>query len=183
MFHGPAIALLELESIARGFVAADAMVKKAPVRLLMTEPVTPGKLLVLVDGEVADVEAAFFEGLEIAGPGLIDKLFLPCASPPLSLAIRGALPQVRIESLGVVETHSVASALLASDAALKAADVQLVRLHLARGIGGKGYFALTGSLDMIEAAVSAGAAAIAPEQLVGTEIIPAPHADFTGGWR
>jgi microcompartment protein CcmL/EutN len=183
VFQGPAIALVELESIARGYVVADAMVKKAPVHLRMTEAITPGKFLVLVDGEVADVECAFAEGVAVAGSGLIDKLFLPSASPPLALALRGALPKGPLDSLGLVETYSVASALLAADAALKAAEVRLVKLELARGIGGKGYFAVSGSLDMVEAAVLAGAAAIAPELLIGTEMIPAPHADFAGRWR
>jgi microcompartment protein CcmL/EutN len=82
----------------------------------------------------------------------------------------------------LVETHSVGSALLAADAALKAAEVRLVKLELARGIGGKGYFAVSGSLDMVEAAVLAGAAAITPELLVGTEMIPAPHGDFVRRW-
>lgn len=180
MFQGPAIALLEVESIARGYLAADAMVKKAPVRLLMTEPVTPGKFLILLDGEVADVEAAYREGLEIAGPLLVDKLFLPQAAADLSPAIRGASPSGLLDSLAFVETHTVAAALLAADAAVKAAQVRLVQMRLARGIGGKGYFTLTGSLDMIEAAVGAAAAQIAPELLVGTEVIASPHPDFAG---
>ena len=182
MFQGPAIALLELESIARGFFVADAMVKKSPVRLLMTEPVTPGKFLILVDGEVAEVEAAFAEGLDLAGAGLVDKLFLPRADPALSAAIRGDCSPGPLLSVGVVETRSVASALLAADAAVKAAEVRLVRMQLARGIGGKGYFALTGTLDMVEAAILAGATAIAPELLAATETIPAPHPDFARRW-
>ena len=169
MFQGPAIALLEIDSIARGWLVADAVVKKAPVRLLMTEPVTPGKFLVLIDGEVADVEASFLEGL-----------FLPQAAADLSPAIRGVPPAGFMESLGVVETGTVSAALLAADAAVKAAQVRLLRLHLARGIGGKGYFTLTGSLDSVEAAVGAAAAIIAPELLVNTEIIPAPHGDLAG---
>ncbi len=178
LFQGPAIALLELESIARGYVIADAMVKEAPVRLLLTEPVTPGKFLILVDGDVAEVEAAFAEGLDLAGAGLIDKLFLPHASPALSAAIRGGHSPEPLQSLGIVETHSVASALLAADAAVKAADVHFVRMQLARGIGGKGYFALTGALDMVQAALLAGAAAIAPDLLAAIETIPAPHPEF-----
>jgi microcompartment protein CcmL/EutN len=183
LFKGPAIALLEVESIARGYLVADAVVKKAPVRLLMTDPVTPGKFLILIDGEVADVEAAFNEGVESAGALLIDRLFLPQASPVLSPAIRGTLPPDLVESLGIVEAQTVAATLLAADAAVKSAQVQLVRLHLARGIGGKGFFTLTGALDSVEAAVAAGAAAIAPELLVDTEIIAAPHSDLAGRVR
>ncbi len=179
MFRGPAIALIETESIARGHVVADAVVKKAPVSLLMTEPVTPGKFVILFDGEVADVEAAWREGLEVAGTGIVDRLFLPQAASALAPALRGTLTRGLVDSLGIVETNSVASSLLAADAAVKAADVRLVRMHLAKGIGGKGYFTLTGSLDMVDAAVHAAAAAIAPELLVTTEVIAAPHVDLS----
>ena len=44
---GPALALLELDSIARGYVVADAVVKRAPVTLSLAEAVTPGKYLLL----------------------------------------------------------------------------------------------------------------------------------------
>ena len=183
MFKGPAIALFEVESIARGYLVADAVVKKAPVRLLMTEPVTPGKFLILVDGEVADVEAAYQEGREIAGALLLDKLFLPMAAADLSPALRGTLPAGFIESVGVVEAQTVAATILSADAAMKAAQVRLVRLHLARGIGGKGFYTVTGALDAVEAAVAAGAAVIAPELLVNTEVIASPHADLAGRVR
>ncbi len=177
MFQGPAIALFELESIARGYVVADALVKKAPVRLLLTEAVSPGKFLVLCDGEVADVEESFQAGLEAAGTMLLDKLFLPQASPDLAAAIRGTRAGF-LDSLGIVETATVSGTLLAADAAVKAAQVRLVEIHLAKGIGGKGYFTLTGSLDNVEAAVGAAAALLAPELLVNTEVIASPHADL-----
>jgi len=179
VFQGPAIALFEIESIARGWVVADALVKRAPVQLLMTEAITPGKFLVLIDGEVADVEESYAEGLELAGPALMDKLFLPGAAPQLSAALRGQFPSEPTDSLGIVETNTVASALLSADAAVKAAEVRFVRMHLARGIGGKGYFTLTGELDMVEAAVGAAAALLPAELLVMTEIIARPHADLS----
>ena len=54
---GPALALVELASIARGHRVADAMCKRAPVVLLRTDWVSPGKYLVLVEGEVAAVDS------------------------------------------------------------------------------------------------------------------------------
>ena len=51
----------------------------------------------------------------------------------------------------------------------------LLRLHLARRIGGKGYVLLTGSQADVEASVAAGAArARAEERLVAETVIPAP---------
>lgn len=183
MFTGPALALLELESIARGYVVADAVVKKAEVRLLQTEAVTPGKFLLLFDGTEAEVEESFAEAVALAGPGLIDKLHLPQAHPQLARALLSPAIEGEVDAIGVIETHSAASALLAADVAVKAAELHLSSLRLARGIGGKGYFLLTGSLDMVEAGVESAAMAIAPEVLVTTEVIPRPHPDLVAHLR
>lgn len=173
---GPALALIELESIARGFTTADALLKRAEVTLALAEPVTPGKFLLLFHGTVADVEESFQAAMAHAGPMVIDKLFLPGPSGQLVAALEGTLGAKESESLGIVETHTVASALLAADAALKGAEVWLTTLHLAKGIGGKGYFTLAGSLHMVEAALEAAAAAISPPLLLTTECIAQPHA-------
>ena len=175
-----ALALLELSSIARGYQVADAVVKKAPVVLRDCRPVSPGKFLVLFDGDVASVEESFRRGLEIAGDRLVDKLFLPQAHAQLFPAVRGEASArgSEVDSYAVVETLSVASTLLAADAAAKAAAVRLIEMQLARGIGGKAFFALSGALAEIEAAVDAAITVTDRALVLGTEIIPAPHQDF-----
>jgi microcompartment protein CcmL/EutN len=184
-FAGPSLALIEVASIARGHRVADAMVKRAPVELVRCEPVSPGKLLVLVMGDVAPVDEAFREGLEIAGPAVLDKLFLPQAHAQLPGALRGEARAgaAGVDALGIIETTTVASAILAADAAVKAAVVRLIEMQLARGIGGKAYFVLTGALDEIEAAVEAGVGAVDGTAIVATEIIARPHADLVGRLR
>jgi microcompartment protein CcmL/EutN len=92
--------------------------------------------------------------------------------------LQGKLHQKREESLGFVETQTIASAIRSADAALKKADVFLTHLHLAKGIGGKGYYGISGSLHMVQAALEAAAAAIEPELLVTTEIIQRPHPEL-----
>ncbi len=62
----PAIAVLELDSIAIGFRTGDAMVKRAPVEVTYAGTVHPGKYLVLVGGDVASVEESFAAGLTAA---------------------------------------------------------------------------------------------------------------------
>ena len=49
----PALGLIELKSIARGIIATDAIVKKAPVKLLGTHPICPGKYMIIFAGEAA----------------------------------------------------------------------------------------------------------------------------------
>ena len=177
---GPAIGVLELDSIARGLIVADAVVKRAPVTVQLAETVSPGKYVLLFCGGVAEVEESFRAGEDRAGASLVDKLFLPQAERGLIEALNAPPDATWTESVAVVETHTVSSALLAADTALKRADVRLIRLHLAKGIGGKGYFILTGSLDMVQAGSEAAAAAISPELLQTVELIEQPHPDLRG---
>lgn len=177
---GPAVALLETESIARGFVVADALVKRATVKIAIAEAVTPGKFLLLFYGELAEVEEAFKAGVETAGASLLDKLLLPFAAKGLVYALNGTLDAQQGESLGIVETQTVSAAVLAADVALKRAEVFLTRLHLARGIGGKGYFTLSGDLNMVEAALEAVGRAVEAPLLLATELIQRPAAELKG---
>ncbi|HEY5089406.1 MAG TPA: BMC domain-containing protein [Polyangia bacterium] len=179
-----ALALVELSSIARGHRVADAMLKRAPVALLRADWVSPGKFLVLIEGEVAAVEEAFRAGVEVGGDRIVDRLFLPQPHAVLWEALAGKTnATAEIESLAVVETTTVAATLLGADAAAKAAAVRLVELQLARGIGGKAFFTMTGPLADVEAAVEAAVGILDAALLHATEIIAAPHADLAGKLR
>jgi microcompartment protein CcmL/EutN len=175
---GPALGIIETQSIARGLVCADAMAKKAPVRILQNHPVSPGKFVVVVAGAVADVEEAMGAGGAAAGHLLVDRLFLPYAHEQLAPLLAGHPRAAAIEAVGVIETFTVVATVLAADAAVKAAQVELLELRLGQGLGGKGFLTLTGELPDVEAAVAAGVAAIAPGLLVISEIIAAPHDDL-----
>lgn len=170
-----ALALIELDSIAGGYRTADALMKTARVSLLEMRPLDPGKFLILFRGGEGEVDAAFKRGREIAGGDLLDEVHLPGAHPSLFPLLEGKSPEEEIDALGVIETGSAASAVLAADRAAKAAPVTLLRLHLARRIGGKGYLLLTGAQADVEAAVAAGTeAARKRERLVAETVIPAP---------
>jgi microcompartment protein CcmL/EutN len=182
-----ALALLEIASLARGVVVADAVAKRAPVRLLDCGPVSPGKYLVLFAGGVAEVEEAIDSGASAAGDALVDRLFLPNAHAQLLPAIRAGAAGVGPASdvahdapAGILEHVSVASALRAADAACKAAHVELQLLHLARGIGGKAWFILRGDLESVEAAVAAATQAAGEGLLAGAEVIARPHGELRG---
>ena len=180
----PALALLEIASLARGVVVADAVAKRAQVQLLFCEAVSPGKYLILFAGGVAEVEEALGAGAQAAGDALVDRLFLPQAHGQLLPAIRqgprGFPHGAAEETAGVVELHSVAAALRSADAACKAAEVRLQLLHLARGIGGKAWFILRGQLESVDAAVLAATEAAGEGLLAGAEVIARPHGDLRG---
>jgi len=181
---GPALAVVELASIARGHRVADAMLKRAPVRLMRAEPVSPGKFLVLVEGDVAAVDESFRVGTDVAADRTVDTLFLPQPHEALWPALAGGANATEgVESLGVVETTTVAATILGADAAAKAAKVRITEMQLARGIGGKAFFTVTGPLGEVEAAVDAALGALDAALVHTTEIIPAPHADFVAKLR
>jgi microcompartment protein CcmL/EutN len=172
------LGLVEIASVARGMVVADAMVKRAMVTLIQAHSITPGKFVVVIVGGEEEVEQSMGVAIELSSAALVDRLFLPKADPQLAPAMTGTVQVQQILSLGIIETFSVASAVLAADRAVKAAEVQLVQLRLARGLGGKAYFTLSGELHQLEAAVEAGRAIIHDGMLLTTEIIPHPHPDL-----
>jgi microcompartment protein CcmL/EutN len=173
----PALALLECSSIALGLKAADAAVKKAPVQLLEAAAVTPGKFLILLAGGEAEVLESFAAAISACGEKLIDKMLLAHVHSQVIQAATGKIPDFSLNALGTVETVSAASSLLAADRAVKAAKVELIKLRLARGIGGKGYFVLNGPLSEIEAGVAA-ALSVGEKLIVADVIIANPREDI-----
>jgi microcompartment protein CcmL/EutN len=174
----PALGLIESSSIARGILAADAIVKKAPVRILRCQTVSPGKHLTLLAGGVDEVYEAMKAGEEAARSSILDRLFLPQIDRAVLAAIDGGVRPFTPRALGILEYFSVASTILAADAAAKAAEVEVCEMRLASGLGGKGYFILSGELHMLQAAVEAGLRVVDSGLYCAHEIIPAPHAEL-----
>jgi microcompartment protein CcmL/EutN len=174
------IALIEVNSIAIGIKCLDEMVKKAPVRVIEAMTICPGKYVILITGEVAAVEEALKIGKHFASYHLIDELFLPTTHYQVYPAISGTTKVDEIDSLGIIETFSVASAIIAADRAAKTADVTLIELRLATGLGGKAFVTISGDISEVQAAVDSGAELVSQEGLLVKKIvIPAPHNDIT----
>jgi microcompartment protein CcmL/EutN len=179
LLNQPAIGMLECTSISRGMTTCDAVVKQATVTILQSHPIDPGRYIVLFAGSVADVEEGLEAGEHTASDQLLDKLFLAQVHDAVIPSIRGELPLPKIEALGIVETHTVAGAIVGLDAALKAAQVRVIEIRLGNGIDGKGYFVVTGDLHDVEASLEAAVDVIGVETM--TEVIPSPHPDFLKG--
>jgi microcompartment protein CcmL/EutN len=171
------IGLVEVASIATGYVAQDAMLKAADVELLLARTICSGKYLVAVGGDVAAVSASIEAGAARCQGSLIEKRLIthvhPGVFPAIGLAVD--LAPERARALGIIETFSASSVIDVADAAAKCADVTLFRVHLAMAVGGKGFVLLTGDVASVEAAVTAGAAVAAEDGvLVGRAVIAAP---------
>jgi microcompartment protein CcmL/EutN len=177
---GPALALVEVASLARGYVILDALVKRARVSVLWHREVSPGKTVILFGGEEEATLEAHQAALATSATTLLDDLLLPQAHPLLWDGLANRFAPRRGDAAAVLELATVATTLLAADAALKATPVALCKLRLAAGIGGRGFFILAGALDQVQAAAAAGRDIVKPERLVGCEVISQPHAEVWG---
>lgn len=173
------IGLIELTSIAAGYQAADAMLKAAEVELLLSRSICSGKYLVLIGGDVAGVTSSVEAGSAAAHGCVIDTFVIANVHTDVFPAIAGSSSVNLLESLGIVESFSVASLIEGADAAVKAANVKLIEIRLAMALGGKAFVTLTGDVSAVQAAVDAGAALVAEKGLlVNKVVIPAPRQEL-----
>ena len=175
------IGLIELSSVATGYVVEDVMLKAGSVQLLMARSICSGKFLIAVAGDVTSVEAAVQAGGAAAGAALIERRQIARVHPSVLAAISNAvdIDPRQLRSIGIIETFSAASIIDAADAAVKSANVTLLRIHLAMALGGKGFVLMAGDVASVQAAVAAGSKAAAEEgMLVGRGVIPAPSEEL-----
>lgn len=176
-----AIGMIELTSVGIGYQVQDAMLKAADVQLVLGRTICSGKYINIVTGSVASVEAAVTAGLGEAPDGVIDHIVIPrvhsTVFPALAQSVQIAEGQPG--AIGIVETFSAASVLLAADAAAKAAAITLFRIHIAMALGGKGFLLMAGTVANCRTGVDAGAA-VARERglLVSAVVIPGPSREL-----
>lgn len=173
------IGLIELSSIAAGFAVTDAMLKAADVELVLARTICSGKYMVLVRGNVADVEAAVQAGKSAGDFSLVDTFIIPNVHDDLFPAMSGISHVTQLESLGILEAFSVASLIEGADAMAKAARVQLIEVRLAMALGGKAFATITGSVSSVRSALEAGAQAVGRKGLlVNKVLIPNPRPEL-----
>ena len=110
---------------------------------------------------MASARPALNAGLACGADAVVDHFLIPNISPSVISALSCAVEHVRGSAVGVIETFSAASSIVAADAAVKAAEVDLIEVRLAMGLGGKAFCLLAGDVAAVQASVEAGAAAVA----------------------
>lgn len=175
----PSLGLIELSSICRGVDAADRMLKAAEVELVMARSICSGKYIVLVSGELHDVQASVAAGLEVSDECTVDHFIIPDAHPDVFPALSSTNVLGKRGALGIIESFSVASLIEAIDKVAKAAPVEMVECRLAMALGGKAYLIFTGDVDAVKASVEAGVEVVAGRGLLVNKIvIPKPRKEI-----
>lgn len=153
---GRAIGMVEYKTVSTGIQAADLMLKTAEVEILEAQVVCPGKYIVLIAGDLSAVNASV-EASKVQYPQqMIDSFVLGNPHESIFPAIYGAAQIGEVKALGILETFSAASIIVAADAAAKTSLVDLIELRIAKGMCGKSYMLLTGDVAAVAAAVERG---------------------------
>ena len=148
-----AIGMAEFSTVSAGIASADLMVKTAEVEGIESATVCPGKYIVIISGELSAVKASVDAAKAFKPEKVIDSFVLGNPHDSIFSAIYGTAQPENVAALGVMESFSAATAIVAADAAAKTAMVDLIELRLARGMCGKSYLLLTGSVSAVTAAI------------------------------
>ena len=150
---GKAIGMVEFKTVSTGVLAADTMVKTAEIDIIEAQTVCPGKYIVIITGDLSAVRAAVDSAGNVAPEMMSDSFVLGNPHETIFPAIYGSAEVEDKRALGVLETYSAASIILAADIAAKTSIVDLIELRIARGMCGKSYMLLTGEVAAVEAAI------------------------------
>ena len=173
------IGCVELNSIGMGMQTADEMVKAANVELVLAKTTCPGRYLIIVTGDTGAVTSSVNTGLALGADLVVDSFIIPNVHEDVIPAMNGTAIQGRINAIGVIETYTAASCVLAADGAAKAGDVRLLDLRLAAGLGGKAFVVMTGEVSAVQSSVDAGVANVAGGgPVVSKIVIPSPSEDL-----
>lgn len=149
------IGLIEFKSIGKGIEATDTMLKAGNVELIMASPICPGKYITIICGEIGAVKAAVTVGNMTGSIFTIEHHVIPNVNEAIFPALTATTEIDKITSLGIIETMSAVTAILAGDIASKYANVRLLEIRIARGLGGKGFVVITGDVEAVKSAAAA----------------------------
>ena len=150
---GKAIGMVEFQTVSTGMNGADTMIKTAEVDVIECATVCPGKYIVIISGEISAVKAAVDSAKSRFNEKVIDSFVLGNPHDSIFPAIYGPNQVEKVDALGILETYDVAALIVAADLAAKTALVDLLELRLAKGMCGKSYMTLTGSVSAVTAAI------------------------------
>lgn len=171
-----AIGLVELKSTPIGIQTADEMLKAANVELILSNPVCPGKYMILVSGDVGAVNSSVQVGEITAGMFLIESHIINNVDEKVLVAIAGTSDIKEMRSIGAIETISALSIIELADIAVKSSDIQLIEIRIAKGLGGKGFLTMTGEVSAVNSAIeSCKNKSFETGDIISTTVIAAPH--------
>lgn len=173
------IGLLEVKSIPIGMLATDEMLKAADIKALISTPICPGKYMIAVYGNVGAVKSAMETGVQLADSSIVSSYIINNVHESIPAAVTGTSEVDKILSVGVIETISALTAVMAGDIAAKASNIRLMEIRIARGLGGKGFLVFTGELSAVKSSMNSCLNQLKESgEITGSCVISSPHPEF-----
>ena len=172
MYMSKSLGLIEFRSISQGIEAADRMIKAANVTVLSAKTTCPGKFVIIVSGSVLDVRESIDSG--VLNGKIIGSFLIPNIHDSILGAINGKIDKTPSGAVASMEFNNISSGITALNAALKYADVKLIKLNLGGAISGKCHFIISGSVSNVEEAVKEAESTAEAGKLLYKTVIPNP---------
>jgi microcompartment protein CcmL/EutN len=168
------IGFLEYTSIGKGIEAADLISKHTAIDILLAAPNCPGRYQILFTGETAAVEEAVKFAQGIADFNFLDSLVLPRMDERVITALYAPDTTDMGDAIGVFETMTMTAAIEGADTMVKAAEVSIVDLRLGKGLAGKSYVIVTGTVQNVRTAIDSALEGVEDRGvLISAVVIPA----------
>jgi microcompartment protein CcmL/EutN len=167
------VGFLEYISVGKGIEAADLISKNADIDILLAAPNCPGRYQILFTGDVGAVKSAVKLAQDNADFNFLDSLIMPRVDGKVIQALYTSEVTEITDGVAVFETMTMTATLVAADTMVKAADVEIVELRLGKGLAGKSYIIVTGSIQNLKAAMDAALENVKEKGvLISSVIIP-----------
>lgn len=175
---GKAIGVIEFRSIGKGIEATDAMTKRADVNIIDNRMICIGKYFVMITGEVAALKDAVEEGEFIAGDTLVGSKVIPSVADGVLEKVNAKFDSSDIKALGIFETKDLASGVYGANYIKKSSEVELLKLSLTLGLGGKALVLFTGDVAAVNSALDVAKEKVGLEKIVSAINIPSPSQEL-----
>lgn len=180
-----AIGVIEVKGIAAAFQVIDGITKAADVHLVRSEKsLGSGLVTIIIEGSTSDVAHAVAVGREIAERknSRVDEVFVSNPHRTLVQLIEGeSISCIHDDyaSVGTIEVYGYPGFIAAADAALKNADISIVKYDTCKGkpgtLGLIIILKIYGKVDAVTAAIDAGVkAAEKVSNIILHNVNPAP---------
>lgn len=175
---GKAIGVIEFKSIGKGIEATDAMTKRADVKILDNRMICIGKYFVMITGEIAALKDAIEEGERIADNNLIASKVIASVADGVLEKINAKFDSSDVKALGIFETKDLASGVYGANYIKKSSNVELLKISLTLGLGGKAIVLFTGDVSAVNSALDVAREKVNDEKVVSAINIPSPSAEL-----
>ena len=173
------IGFLEYISIAKGIEAADLISKNTVIEILLAAPNCPGRYQILFSGDVGAVKEAVDLAKGIADFNFLDSLVLPRIEDRVFSALFSPDAVDIGDAIGIFETLTMTATIEGADTMVKTSGVDIIEIRLGKGLAGKSYVIVTGTMQNVRSAMEAALEGVKERGvLIASVVIPSVNREL-----